>query len=68
MRAAIPRNLRTAEWAVPADALKAEQAGRGRERRDPSNRRRIGAAGPAGGAGQDEGDQRSLARGGQARL
>eukprot|EP00974_Lingulodinium_polyedra_P025777 2489868-Lingulodinium_polyedra.AAC.1 len=69
MRSAIPRNLRAAEWAVPASALREEQAGWGSRRRDhpapPSNRRRIDDAaglsvggGPAGGPGQRNEDQR----------
>eukprot|EP00974_Lingulodinium_polyedra_P104026 10068804-Lingulodinium_polyedra.AAC.1 len=72
MRATIPRNLRTAEWAVPADALREEQAGWGNQRRGhpapPSSRRRIDDAagltargGPAGGGAQREEDQRCLA-------
>eukprot|EP00974_Lingulodinium_polyedra_P027534 2661548-Lingulodinium_polyedra.AAC.1 len=75
MRAAIPRNLRTAEWAVPADALREEQAGWGNERRDhpapPSNRRRIdvvAGVGGARGANREDEDQRGLADGGQNRL
>eukprot|EP00974_Lingulodinium_polyedra_P088086 8541840-Lingulodinium_polyedra.AAC.1 len=79
MRATIPRNLRTAEWAVPAGALREEQAGWGDQRRDhpapPSHRRRIDDAavlvmggGPAGGPGRRDEDQRCLAGAGQNRL